>query len=340
MKKWIHKDVEDKKVSVIIPVYNVEKYLRKCVDSVISQNHRNLQIILIDDGSTDGSSAICDYYAKQDNRIQVIHKENGGLSSARNAGLDISNGDYILFVDSDDWLPDGAIRREVQVISGENVKLLFFKYGYSVDGNTYPKFWPIWRNVVRMNQAGLLHCYYFPEKIMLGATAWNKMYHADIWKKRRFQEGILFEDDNIMLSLLLDIDMAAFLNEFGYVQYKRPGSITQSGFRHEQMILIGNVYDDLKRIEDRFGEKSVYYIYTQIKLWRRALGILEDIRDYVEKKKTEKISPEVLEDARECVQTAQKTELLLQKGYIPGECNRQYEECQKMKAELVSYFNE
>ncbi len=93
-----------KKVSVIVPVYNTEKYLEKCLDSIINQTYKNLEIILVDDGSPDNSGSICDEYAIKDSRIKVIHKENGGLSSARNAGLDIATGDYIAFIDSDDYV--------------------------------------------------------------------------------------------------------------------------------------------------------------------------------------------------------------------------------------------
>lgn len=91
-------------ISVIVPVYKVEKYLRKCVDSILAQTYTNLEIILVDDGSPDNCPAICDYYANKDSRIKVIHQENGGLSAARNAGLDIASGDYIGFVDSDDYI--------------------------------------------------------------------------------------------------------------------------------------------------------------------------------------------------------------------------------------------
>ena len=93
-----------KLLSVIIPVYNVKPYLEKCVESIVDQTYHNLQIILVDDGSTDGSQTICDELAQKDSRIVVIHKENGGLSTARNVGMDRAKGDYIAFVDSDDWL--------------------------------------------------------------------------------------------------------------------------------------------------------------------------------------------------------------------------------------------
>ena len=92
------------KISVIVPVYNVEKYLRKCIESILNQTFREFELILVDDGSTDSSGKICDEYALKDSRIKVIHKENGGASSARNAGLDVAKGEYIGFVDSDDWI--------------------------------------------------------------------------------------------------------------------------------------------------------------------------------------------------------------------------------------------
>lgn len=91
-------------ISIIVPVYNVEKYLNKCIDSIINQTYKNIEIILVDDGSTDNSGKICDEYLLRDSRIKVIHKNNGGLSSARNEGINISSGEYIGFVDSDDWV--------------------------------------------------------------------------------------------------------------------------------------------------------------------------------------------------------------------------------------------
>ena len=91
-------------VSVIVPVYNVAPYLEQCLDSIVNQTYRNLEIILVDDGSTDESGAICDRYAEQDSRIKVVHKENGGQSSARNVALDMMMGEWVLFVDSDDWI--------------------------------------------------------------------------------------------------------------------------------------------------------------------------------------------------------------------------------------------
>ena len=103
-------NVEEKLVSVIVAVYNIEEYLPRCIDSISAQTYRNLEIILVDDGSTDSSGGICDDYAQKDRRIKVIHKKNGGLSDARNAGLDKVSGDYIGFVDGDDWIEEDMYR--------------------------------------------------------------------------------------------------------------------------------------------------------------------------------------------------------------------------------------
>ena len=97
------------KVSIIVPIYNVEKYLKKCVNSIINQTYKSLEIILVDDGSPDRSGALCDRLAEKDSRIRVIHKANGGVSTARNAGIEAATGEYICFVDSDDWLPENAV---------------------------------------------------------------------------------------------------------------------------------------------------------------------------------------------------------------------------------------
>ena len=108
------------KVSVIVPIYKVEPYLDQCVQSIVNQTYKNLEIILVDDGSPDNSPAMCDAWAEKDNRIRVIHKENGGFSSARNAGLDAATGDYIQFVDSDDWiLPDMTAALVSCAVEGE-----------------------------------------------------------------------------------------------------------------------------------------------------------------------------------------------------------------------------
>ena len=112
----------DKLISVIVPIYNVEKYLTKCIESIINQTYKNLEIILVDDGSPDKSPIICDEYAKKDNRIKVIHKKNGGLSDARNYGMSLATGEYISFIDSDDYVTDDYIMTLYSLIENMSVK--------------------------------------------------------------------------------------------------------------------------------------------------------------------------------------------------------------------------
>ena len=126
---------QEKLLSVIVPVYNVETYLPRCVDSILQQSYENMEVILVDDGSQDGSGKICDEYAARDSRVKVIHKENGGLSSARNAGLDTAAGEYLTFVDSDDWIEPDAYCPMIALLE-ENNAALVCGGRYDVDGKT------------------------------------------------------------------------------------------------------------------------------------------------------------------------------------------------------------
>ena len=110
-------------ITIVVPVYKVEKYIDRCVTSILNQTYKNLQIILVDDGSPDNCGKICDEYAKKDNRIEVIHKENGGLSDARNAGINIAKGKYIAFVDSDDYVSNDYIEYMYKILKKENAKI-------------------------------------------------------------------------------------------------------------------------------------------------------------------------------------------------------------------------
>ena len=125
-------------ISVIIPVYNVEKYINRCVDSVIHQSYTNLEIILVDDGSPDNCPTICDNYSKQDSRIKVIHKKNGGLSDARNVGIEHSKGKYITFIDSDDYISNDYVEILYKLITKYNSKIAVAdNYIFYEDGNIY-----------------------------------------------------------------------------------------------------------------------------------------------------------------------------------------------------------
>lgn len=187
------RDVVEDLVSVIIPVYKVEWYLRKCLDSVINQTYQNLEIILVDDGSPDGCPKICDKYANKDNRIKVIHKKNGGLSDARNKGLDVATGEYITFIDSDDWVSLSYIESFVSAVKKdpqcEIISAGFTRVEKKSNSVFFVKTEFEFHNNVEITQ-------FFCEKNEIPISAWNKLYKSSFIKKHQlsFKKGLLFED--------------------------------------------------------------------------------------------------------------------------------------------------
>ncbi len=184
-------------ISVIIPVYKVEEYLNKCVDSVINQTYKNLEIILVDDGSPDNCPKICDDYAKQDKRIKVIHKKNGGLSDARNAGIDMANGEYLSFIDSDDYVEKNYISFLYNLAKKYNSDLTMGKQYVRYSNKT-----------INTGSGSLyeLNSYDALDKILYGedldVSAWAKLYKKELFKKVKFPVGRLFEDAATIYKLI------------------------------------------------------------------------------------------------------------------------------------------
>ena len=158
------------KLSIIVPVYNVEKYIQKCVNSIINQTYSNLEIILVDDGSYDGSSVICDEWAKRDSRISVIHKSNGGLSDARNAGLDVARGQYITFVDSDDWLLSNTLAPLIETIGDCDILEYSIEERLQLQDRIYDN----------------IDEYWIRESVYTHTYAWNKIYRKELFENIRY----------------------------------------------------------------------------------------------------------------------------------------------------------
>lgn len=186
------------KVTIIVPVYNVEKYLRKCLDSLINQTYENLEIIVIDDGSTDSSGKICDEFSKKDDRVIAIHQKNAGVSVARNVGLDRMSGDYVTFVDSDDYLELNAIERFLEMMINEKADIViaeattFFK-----DRTVY------YPNKVAEEYSTEL----IKEKILmdkLGNHVATKFYEVELWEKIRFPAKLVYEDFYVLPSVCVN----------------------------------------------------------------------------------------------------------------------------------------
>lgn len=226
-----------RKVSVIVPVYNVEKYLKRCVESILSQTMENLEIILVDDGSTDQSGTICDEYAKKDSRIKVMHKKNGGLSSARNAGLAIAQGKYVGFVDSDDDIENIMYERMYETIEKENVDFVMSDYiRIPENGEIYLKTLEIEKGRYDRND---IREKIFPQLIMgedleYGPllSVWHCMYRTDFLRKYnlKFDEEVRWSEDNIFSAFVgYYADSFYYLKGEGlYHYYNNPGTITTS----------------------------------------------------------------------------------------------------------------
>ena len=205
------------KISVIVPVYKTEGLLDRCVESIVGQTYKNLEIILVDDGSPDNCPAMCDEWAEKDSRIRVIHKENGGVSSSRNAALDIATGDYIGFVDSDDWIEPEMYSSLIQKISesGKNIALCSY-YAVEISGERYECRCVVDKEVLDKDD-------YF-RFIVLGGDGgyiWNRLYDADILKEVRFDEDIWYSEDLLFnFKTAQKSNGAAILDkiEYNYVQ--------------------------------------------------------------------------------------------------------------------------
>ena len=218
----------EKKISVIVPVYNTGKYLRRCVDSIVNQTYKNLEIILVDDGSTDDSHAICDEYAKKDNRIKVIHKTNGGLSSARNAGLDSATGDYIAFVDSDDFVNKRSYEILISVLERDDSDISIMRFLSFNQEDEIQKF----TDVTEYDCKEIKGVDYLKNIFtrVVSESVCDKVFSKSIIGALRFDETKLNEDFLFLSQILLKNPQITYCDFCGYYYFKRAGSISRSGY--------------------------------------------------------------------------------------------------------------
>lgn len=222
-------------VSCIVPIYNVKDYMRKCVESLIDQTYSNIEIILVDDGSTDGSGLICDDYAKQDNRIKVIHKENGGLSSARNAGIDISKGDFLMFIDGDDYLASETVEYLIQIQENVDVivDLIQFRYKEVEYDELIKRDKDVHEVKLCMQTEEMFEQLY--ELGGVAASACTKLYRKNIFDEVRYPEGILHEDEYVITDILAKAKGVLYTDKVLYYYVKRQGSIVHASFNPKKM---------------------------------------------------------------------------------------------------------
>lgn len=219
-------------ISVIIPVYNAEKYLRRCLDSVVAQTYRNLEIICVDDGSVDESGKICDQYAVRDARIKVVHQENQGLSAARNRGLDLAEGEYIAFVDSDDYILEDMYKKMLDKLLNYNVDLCMCQWQYEFsDGRQVVK-----RENIAPTIYGRKTSLEFARFLYMGnyengvaVAAWNKLYRRALLDKIRF-EGRIHEDEAFSGRIMAKNISVYVMEEQFYVYAQNGDSLTNKPF--------------------------------------------------------------------------------------------------------------
>ncbi len=252
----------NKKISVIIPVYKVEQYLNRCVESVVNQTYKNLEIILVDDGSPDNCPKMCDAWAKKDDRIKVIHKINGGLSDARNAGLDIATGDYVTFLDSDDTImPDFSdacmsIAKTTDILKsdfvGNKTKMIYL---YVANGKRY--------------------------KINYQISACGKVYRVEFLKNNsiKFKKGLYHEDVDFSLRVLLAKPNIQESNvNFYYYNTETQGSITREINNEKYKKRIVDTMQIIHDIDNEFGLNKNQLKYCSIFLYN-ALKLAINITD-------------------------------------------------------------
>ncbi|MDE6639168.1 MAG: glycosyltransferase [Acetatifactor sp.] len=255
------------KISVVIPVYKVEAYLAECLDSVISQTYRDMEIILVDDASPDGCGSICDRYAEKDSRIRVIHRSrNGGLAAARNTGIETATGEYLFFADSDDWLAEDTLQCLL-----ENMK------AYEADCCAGACV------TVLQNEDGTLdyrprehvpdHCETAHDAmkrlLMRESSACNRLYRREAFQSIRFPEGRINEDEPAVLRLYAQMERIVFLDRDTYFYRKRANSITTSAFSVKMVDCVYNSRDNLDFVTEKAPEliPAAQYKYCKTLLW-------------------------------------------------------------------------
>lgn len=246
----------DTMISVIIPVYNVEQYLPQCVESILAQTYQRLEIILVDDGSTDGSGRVCDELAQRDGRIRVIHKPNGGLSDARNAGTEACNGEFVFYLDSDDYLEQDAIMALACIQSESQANVVIGNYSYTYadhediaqpDTGTIQKFTR--KEAISLLMQGKLQTF-----------AWGKLIRADIAKRHPFPVGKLFEDHFWTHLVFQDCETVVYSSK-PMVHYRQRGNSISYTFNLKRLDIIEGWRERIVFLQQEYPDMVDAYLH-------------------------------------------------------------------------------
>lgn len=270
-------------ISIIIPVYKVEKYLEKCIQSVINQTYENLQIILVDDGSPDNCGKICDEYAKKDHRIEVIHKSNGGLSDARNKGLEIAKGEYIGFVDSDDYIESDMYEVLYNLLKQYNVDVSICNFYTVSQGKIAIK--NADNGIKEYNRIEILKEILLDNNIQ--SYAWNKLYKKELFNEIKYPVGKKYEDIGTTFYLLEKCNKVVVTGKPEYYYINRQDSIVNNVTESTITDYIELIIQRYDYIEENIKELSSYnkdYLKRILKTAEKDIKSLNEVGDYTKKK--------------------------------------------------------
>lgn len=270
-------------ISLIIPVYKVEKYLEKCIQSVINQTYENLQIILVDDGSPDNCGKICDEYAKKDHRIEVIHKSNGGLSDARNKGLEIAKGEYIGFVDSDDYIEADMYEVLYNLLKQYNADVSICNFYTVSQGKISIK--NADNGINEYNRIEILKEILLDKNIQ--SYAWNKLYKKELFDEIKYPIGKKYEDIGTTFYLLEKCNKVVVTGKSEYYYINRQDSIVNNVTESTITDYIELIMQRYDYIEENIRELSSYnkdYLKRILKTAEKDIKSLNEVGDYTKKK--------------------------------------------------------
>lgn len=269
----------EKRISVIVPVYNVENYLSKCIETLTAQTYSNIEILLVDDGSTDSSGQICDEYAVKDNRIMVIHKENGGLSSARNAGMPKASGEYIAFVDSDDFVSEDYIESLLEACENNGAK---------VAACGYIEYYSPEKQIVCCGEKPYTLTGedavkdIFTMKNDIHVVAWNKLYARELFVQNEitYPEGKIHEDVFTTYKLCARASTVAYVNKPCYYYVQRKGSIMGQNFSPKRLQLLEAVESVEPFVKENSPVYDTEYLFYVFLNYLTIINAMADSRYY------------------------------------------------------------
>ena len=236
------KEMTESLISIVVPIYNVEKYLNRCVDSILNQTYRDIEIILVDDGSPDRCGSICDEYQKRDTRIKVIHKKNGGLSDARNAGIKMAHGEYITCIDSDDFISPFFLENLWTAMKKSKCEIATSWFVDYYEGDKIPK-----AQKLDIKDIQVLNREKFYERLLyqdgVEVSAWGKLYKSNLFQGVEYPVGKLYEDIPTTYLLVEKTTRIAVIPNVDYFYFQRKTSIAQATFSIKKMDAIRHMDD-------------------------------------------------------------------------------------------------